>query len=333
LILTNGLLIEISVVFVAMFDSPNGKLKSLQRRLHKFFCSLGMLMAELTCMRTLILICILFLSASAQQRPLITEDVDIIPEGSIQFSVGVDFLQKAKFSLSGLEGDLTRVGVITARIGLAQNVEIQMEGVTQNFLAINSTQVPSPIPLTISGNSTNDIGDFVISTKIKLSNEKGSVPSFGFKFGVQLPNSNQSKGIGTNQINAFGKLIFQKKFGSKSDPTTNIFGNLGIGILTAPLERFTQNDVLLYGLAGMFRLNDRVNLATEINGRANTRKRNIPLGTESLSELRIGTQIKASGVRFDTAAIFGLTKYSPRTGVYFGVTYQSPKIFAPAENK
>jgi hypothetical protein len=262
---------------------------------------------------------------------LITEDVEIIPEGSIQFSVGADFLQKAKFPLSGIKGDLTRVGVIMSRIGFAPNVEIQIEGVAQNFLAINSVQTPSPIPLRISGNSTNDVGDFIVSAKIKLTNETRRLPAFGFKFGVQLPNSNQAKGIGTNQINTFGKLIFQKKFGPKSEPTANIFGNLGIGILTAPLERFTQNDVLLYGLAGVFRINNRINLATEVNGRANTRKRNIPLGTESLSELRIGTQIKASGVRFDTAAIFGLTRYSPRTGVYFGVTYQSPKIFAPAK--
>jgi hypothetical protein len=276
---------------------------------------------------------LLFISviALAQQRPLITEDVEIIPEGSVQFSLGADFLQKAKFPLSGLKGDLTRAGVILGRIAFSPNVEIQIEGVAQNFLAIDSAQNPSPIPLRITGNSTNDIGDFTVSAKIKLSNETQRLPAFGFKFGVQLPNSDQSKGIGVNQVNAFGKLIFQKKFGSKSDPSADIFGNLGIGILTAPLKKFTQNDVLLYGLAGIFRLSSHINLATEINGRLSTRKGETPLGTESLSELRIGTQIKASKVRFDTAAIFGLTRYSPKTGAYFGVTYQFPKIFAPAK--
>ena len=46
----------------------------------------------------------------AQQRPLITEDVDIIPPGTLRIQGGLDFLQDAKFPASGLTGDLTRVG-------------------------------------------------------------------------------------------------------------------------------------------------------------------------------------------------------------------------------
>lgn len=269
---------------------------------------------------------------SQSQRPLITEDVDTTPQGAFQVSAGVDFLQNAKFPLSGLKGDLTRVGVISVNIGFAPNVEFQVEGVLQNFLAVNSAQSPAPIPLIVNSSSTSDIGDFTLSTKIKLRNESRNLPALGFKLSVGLPNSNQARGIGTNQINVFGNVLFQKKFGKKKgqDPRANIFGNLGIGIMSAPLERFTQNDVFLYGIAGIFRVNERINIATEVNGRANTRSGNVPLGTESLSEFRIGTQVKTSGLRFDTAAFIGLTKYSPRSGITFGVTYESPQVFTPA---
>ncbi|MCA1558387.1 MAG: hypothetical protein LC731_07605, partial [Acidobacteria bacterium] len=65
---------------------------------------------------------------SAQQRPLITEDVDIIPPGSLRIEAGIDFYQNAKFPLSGLTGDLTRVGVIGVNIGLSPNVEVQIDG-------------------------------------------------------------------------------------------------------------------------------------------------------------------------------------------------------------
>ncbi|MGI8470505.1 MAG: hypothetical protein ACR2N3_18865 [Pyrinomonadaceae bacterium] len=281
-----------------------------------------------------ILIAFFCLSVSlfAQQRPLITEDVDIVPEGSARISAGVDFLQDAKFPLSGLKGDETRVGDVQISFGLAPNVEFQIDGVLQNFLAINSMQNPAPIPLNIGTNSTNGIGDFTLSTKIKLRNESRAFPAIGFKLGIQLPNSDQSKGIGVNQTNIFGNIILQKKFGKKKgqDARANVFGNIGLGILTAPLERFSQNDVLLYGLAGIFRVNKNINIASEVNGRANTRSGQIPLGTESVSQFRIGAQIKASNLRFDTAAIFGLTQFSPRTGFTFGVTYQSPQIFAPA---
>src|SRR6266568_6568995 len=74
----------------------------------------------------------------AQQRPLITEDVDIIPPGTLRIQGGLDFLQDAKFPVSGLTGDLTRVGVIGVNIGLAPNVEFQIEGVVQNIISINS---------------------------------------------------------------------------------------------------------------------------------------------------------------------------------------------------
>src|SRR3954465_564801 len=147
--------------------------------------------------------------AHAQQRPLLTEDVDIIPPGSMRIEAGIDFVQRARYPVSGLTGDLTRAGVIGINIGFAPNVEFQIEGVAQNFLSINS-QGPSAIPLNLAAgtNSTHDTGDFTLSAKIKLRNETRHWPSFGFRFGVQLPNSNQSTGIGLNQTNAFGQVLF-----------------------------------------------------------------------------------------------------------------------------
>jgi hypothetical protein len=264
----------------------------------------------------------------AQQRPLITEDVDIIQPGTLRIEAGIDFMQNAKFPLSGLRGELSRVGVIGLNFGLSPNVEIQIEGVAQNFLSINSYG-PSAIPLNVDrvANSTNDTGDFTIWTKIKLRNESKRAPSLGFRVGVGLPNSNQARGIGVNQVNAYGMFLFGKKFGKEN--RVNTFANLGVGILTSPTERFSQNDVLLYGIAGIIRINKQFNLAAEINGRANTRSGRAPLGTEPYSEARLGAQIRASGLRFDFAGIAGLTKFSPRSGITFGVTYDTPQVFNP----
>ena len=270
-------------------------------------------------------------AARAQQRPLITEDVDIIPPGSVRFEAGIDFFQDAKFPASGLRGDLTRVGVIGINVGLSPNVQFEIEGVLQNFLSINSTTAAAPIPLGFNPatGSTNDTGDFRLATKIKIRNETRRGPSLGFRFGVDLPNSNETRGIGVNQTNAFGTILVGKKFGR--DDRLNLFGNLGLGILTAPTESFTQNDVLLYGVAGIYRVNRQINVAGEINGRANTRRGRAPFGTESQSEARLGLQVRATGLRFDFAGIAGLGEFSPRTGLTFGVTYDSPTIFAPAK--
>ena len=268
--------------------------------------------------------------AQAQQRPLLTEDVDIIPPGSIRIEAGVDFVQRARYPVSGLSGDLTRAGVIGINIGFAPNVEFQIEGVAQNFLSINS-RGPSVIPLNLAAgaNSTHDTGDFTLWAKIKLRNETPHWPSFGFRFGVQLPNSNQSTGIGLNQTNAYGQVLLGKKFGHNG--RVNMFGNLGIAILSAPTQTFTQNDVITYGFAGIVRIDKMFSFAGEVNGRANTRPGTGPLGTESQGEARIGMQVRASGLRFDFAGIKGLTKFSPRSGVTVGVTYDTPSIFTPAK--
>jgi hypothetical protein len=272
----------------------------------------------------------LALPARAQQRPLITEDVDIIPPGSLRIEAGIDFLQGAHFPASGLTGDLTRVGVLGVTIGFAPNVEFQIEGVAQNFLSINSRGA-SAIPLSLApgANSTNDTGDFILWTKLKLRSETRRGPSLGFRVGVGLPNSNQGRGLGLNQTNAYGSILVGKKFGR--DGRFNTFGNLGIAILTAPTALFTQNDVLTYGAAGIFRLNKQFSIAGEVNGRANTRPGDGPLGTESQSEARLGMQVRASGLRFDFAGIKGLTRFTHDSGFTVGVTYDTPAIFAPAK--
>lgn len=117
----------------------------------------------------------------AQQRPLLTDDVDITQPGAFDIGVGVDFLQKVKFPLSGINGDMTRIGDIRIRTGFASNVEFQIEGTLQNYVAINSRGT-SAIPLNVNGNSTNDTDDFTISAKIKLRNETSKLPAVGFKF-------------------------------------------------------------------------------------------------------------------------------------------------------
>jgi len=285
-------------------------------------------------MRRLLFIVALLISgsatATAQQRPLITEDVDIIPPGTVRIEAGIDFMQGAKYTVSGIRGDLTRGGVIGISFGMGPNVEFQIEGVVQNYVSINS-RGPSAIPLDLApgANSTNDTGDFTLAAKFKLRNETRRGPSLGFRFGVELPNSNEARGIGLNATNAFGSILVGKKFGR--DGRFNTFGNLGIAILTAPTVLFTQNDVLTYGVAGIFHVNKQFAIAGEVNGRANTRPGNGPLGTESQGEARLGMQIRASGLRFDFAGIKGLTSFSPNSGFTVGVTYDTPNIFAPVK--
>jgi hypothetical protein len=267
----------------------------------------------------LIAISIVSLAAVAfgQQRPLLTEDVDIIKPGVIRIESGFEFLQNQTFPLSGLRGDLTKLADTRLSFGLASNVEFQIEWTFQNLLSITG-RGPSAIPLKLGVNEsdTNDVGDIKLWMKIKLRNESRVAPAVGFRFGVELPNSDQSRGIGPNTTNFYGMITAGKRFGDK----LNVFGNLGVGILTAPLQATSQNDVLLYGLAGIYSATDRVNIVGEVNGFHSTRK-SAPLGTEDFSEARLGAQVHALGVRWFAAGIFGTSKRAPKTGLAMGFTY------------
>ena len=264
--------------------------------------------------------------ASAQQRPLITEDVDIVKPGVIRIESGFEFLQNQTFPLSGLRGDVTKLADTRLSFGLAPNVEFQIEWTIQNFLSITG-RGPSGVPLKLGANEadTNDVGDVKLWMKIKLRNESRVAPAVGFRFGIELPNSDQARGIGTNTTNFYGMITAGKRFGDK----LNVFGNLGLGILTAPLQATSQNDVLLYGLAGIYSATDRVNIVGEVNGFHSTRK-SPPLGTEDFSEARLGAQIRALGVRWFAAGIFGTSKRAPKTGLTMGMTYDWD-AFTPAK--
>ncbi|HET9400942.1 MAG TPA: hypothetical protein VFO34_08325 [Candidatus Acidoferrales bacterium] len=255
-------------------------------------------------------------AVAAQDRPLQTADAEIVAPGDVRLEGGFDFLHGQTFPLSGLKGDLTNAGVINVRIGVARIVEIQVQGIAQQFLSISS-QGPPAIPLTLTGtSSTHDVGDFSLWTKIRLMGQEGRRPSLGFRFGYEIPNSNQARGIGTNTTNIFADFIAERKFGK-----LKAFGNAGLEILQSPNALFSQNDELHYGAALSYEATSRVHLVAEVNGRYSSRKITTALlGTESHGQGRFGVQIEAGGFTWDVAGIAGVNKADARGGFTFGVS-------------
>src|SRR5712692_6409237 len=197
---------------------------------------------------------------SAQDRPLRTADAEILAPGTMRVQGGFDFLQDAVFPLSGLSGDLTSVGVLSLRLGIGKLVEVQLEGAAQNFLDVkNQKQGASFVPVKLTGpHSTHDTGDFSLITKVRIFGETDRRPALAVRFGYQMPNSNQARGIGTNSTDVFFTFILQKHLRN-----FNLFGNLGLAILQAPNAKFSQNDVVLFGAAVVYPLHPRVNLVGE----------------------------------------------------------------------
>jgi hypothetical protein len=218
-----------------------------------------------------------------------------------------------------LEGDLTRVGVLDVRFGVSRAAEIQIQGTIRNFLSVSEQRTAFVTPvLSRSGTSTSDFGDFTLAAKFRLVDETANRPAFGVRFGFEMPNSNETRGIGLNTTNVFFTALAQKHFGK-----LNLFGNLGFAILQVPAGLFTQNDVILYGVGAFYPIHDRVNLLGEISGRYSTRDTPVTsalVATGSRSQARLGLQVFAGGLRWDIAGLAGLTKDDADSGFTFGVS-------------
>ena len=255
--------------------------------------------------------------ARAQDRPLRTTDAETIPGGTIRASIGFDFLQDVTFPLSGVNGDLTSVGVVDVRMGVGKIAEIEIQGAIQNFLDVKAQGASFVPDLELTGvNSTHDTGDFTLATKIRILRAEGKKPGLALKFGFIMPNSNQARGIGTNTTNVFAMLALEEQI-----RRLTLMGNLGLEILQAPNALFTQNDVLIYAGAFKYPLHRRVNLVGEVSGLYSSRTINDALvGTQSTGQARLGLQIFAGGFTWDVAGIKGINKNDPSSGFTFGVT-------------
>ena len=253
----------------------------------------------------------------SQQRPLQTDDANLIGVGEVRAALGVEFFQDQKYSLSGLRGDLSRLGVASIHVGVGEYAEFQISGVVQDFLSISERAPDPPVPSTVTGNSTNDYGNLILASKIRMSAEKGFRPALAFKFAVELPNAKPESGLGKSETNFYASLLAAKRL-----KRAELLANVGFGILGSPVEARSQADPLTYGFAVIFPVCKNVNLVGEINGRQGPYR----LGNENQSQVRAGLQIRTSALRWDIAGIAGLKEFDPDSGVAFGVTYQL-KVF------
>ena len=255
--------------------------------------------------------------AAAQQRPLVTEDPETIGAGRILLEGGIDYAHDQHYPVSGLTGNLWRAPTIGISVGIGSIAELQIDGGINQRLTITQ-RVPAPLSsqLTITGDSTRDVEDTIVATKIRIFPEAAGRPAFGIRFATKLPNASNEKGLGLDTTDFFASLL-----AAKTVESVRIVGNFGIGILTDPTFASRQNDVLTYGISFARAMSTQAELVGEINGRASTRENGPLPGTESRSLLKFGGRYTQGTARFDAGVFFGLTTTDPTIGFTAGVTY------------
>lgn len=274
-------------------------------------------------MRVLLKVCVLAVmlgmaaTASAQSRPLVTEDPETVGPGQILLEGGVDFAKEAFYPASGLQGTLWRLGTFGLSFGVSSIAEIQLDGGVRNRLAItNRFAAPLENMLEVAGDSTSDVEDLVVGAKVRFLSEGLRRPSMAVRFSTRLPNAGNESGLGLDTTDFYVGLA-----GAKTIQSVRVVGNLGLGILGDPERGDRQNDVVTYGISLARAVANGVEVVAEFNGRANTRSGVPPIATESRSVMRVGSRITRGPVRLDGALLFGITERDPTWGISTGFTW------------
>ena len=108
-------------------------------------------------------------TASAQQRPLVTEDPETIGAGRLLLEAGLDYGRSVEYSRIR-PGRTPPALLIGVSIGLSSIAEIQIDGGLYNHLNITSRE-PAPLSdmVTATGDSTSSVEDLVIATEYESS--------------------------------------------------------------------------------------------------------------------------------------------------------------------
>ena len=257
------------------------------------------------------------LLAAAQQRPLVTEDPETIGAGLVLLEGGFDYGRDVFFPASGLQGNLLRAPLIGVSVGISSIAELQIDGGFYNRLSVTQRRLaPLSNQLNFTGNSTHDVEDIVLATKIRVLAETASHPAIGVRFATRLPNAGNESGLGLDTTDFHAQVLV-----GKTVQSIRFVGNVGLGILGDPTRGDNQNDVLDYGVSVARALREGLEVVGEVNGRASTRGGTAPAGTESRGTLRLGGRLTRGTVRLDAGILLGVTSRDPGFGFTAGATW------------
>ncbi len=257
-------------------------------------------------------------AAFAQQRPLQTEDPEVIGAGRILIEAGVDYRRDVYLPLSGLRGNLFTVPPMGISVGVSSIAEIQFDaGLYQKLYITEQTpNAPFSSLLRLDSGSTADVDDLYIGAKVKVLNESaGRRPSIAMRFSTRLPNASNESGLGKDMQDFTTSVLV-----GKTVQSVRVVANVGMLILGNPTKPASQDDLLVYSLSVARAISPGAEVVGEFVGRANFSNIVTP-GAEDRGLLRFGLRYTHAGVRFDGGMLLGLTPRDPAIGLTGGFTW------------
>jgi hypothetical protein len=255
--------------------------------------------------------------ATAQQRPLVTEDPETIGEGRVLIEAGLDALRDVSFPVSGLSGNLFAGPTMGISVGIGKIAELQLDGGFYRRLQITDRRnAPLAPTLDFVGDETSTFEDLTVGTKIRLMGEGPGRPALGVRFATKLPNVSNETGLGYDTTDFFASLLVAKTLES-----FRLVGNAGVAIISDPSEGARQDDLLTLGMSVARAVTNATELVGEVNGRMYLGDSTPAIGAENRGTMRLGGRYTYRTVRVDAGLILGMTSRDPRFGFTTGFTW------------
>lgn len=253
-------------------------------------------------------------AAPAQQRPLVTQDPEVIGAGTVLVESGVETGSNIWYPVSGLTGD--RVGVpIGLSVGLGTVAELQIDGGYQ-WLAIDRRDF-APLDSRVGpGDRTSDVIDVTLAMKVRVLEEGARRPGIGLRFATELPNASNESGLGLDTLNFVGTILLGKDVAA-----FRVVGNLGVAVLSDVLQGSLQHDALVGGVSVAFAVRPSMDVVGEIAGRQVLFADRAPIGAEPRGQVRAAVRYTRGGWRADGGLVIGTTRQDPGFGVLVGLTW------------
>jgi hypothetical protein len=240
-------------------------------------------------------------AAFGQTRPLLTEQAETAPAGSLVLETGADFIHGEPSFVNGAERDRWDAPGVRLVYSPSGNVELDLEWVAR---IIASGPAGSA--------AVSDWGDVTLRSKVRFAEERPGRPAFGARFGVTLPETHSRDGLGPNTLRMFAQFLLSKTWAG-----TRLDADLGLALHDRPFMPHAQSDFIAYGLALVRAVGPRLALVGEVSGLAGEGDP----GADEHAELRVGLRYGAGRVRGDAAARRGLTRHDGRWGFTAGVSW------------
>src|SRR5262249_50039884 len=224
------------------------------------------------------------------------------------------YARDARFTLSGLEGQLWRVALISLDAGLSDVADLELSGGFRDHLAITS-RMPAALSnvLRLSDpDSTGAFDDILIGTKVSVLREQAGVPGIAVRVLTRLPNAKHPSGLGQDTTDFFASAIVAHTLASAL-----VVGSAGVGVLGDPLQGNRRVPSFLYGLAVTRSLAPGVDAVAGFDGRTGRAEP----GLESRAIARVGVARTRGAVCLEADLTSGLTDRDGNIGFAVSATF------------